>query len=99
MGATYQEIADHYQTNPNWLQNNKKDIIDAGKASMKLKLRKEQLRIALDPNHTKQALMLIYLGKVILGQRETTETIITSTDKNFEISFVDNEQELDKSKK
>ena len=89
LGATYRELAEHYQTSPTWLINNKKEIIDAGVASTKLKLRQAQIQIALDSTHPKQATMLIFLGKAMLGQRETTETIITQEDKNFAITFVE----------
>jgi len=95
-GATYKELASHFYVSENWLFTNKKDIIDHGHDAICRKLREEQLRIATDPRHTKQTQMLIFLGKVMLGQRETTEVITTNTDKpSFEIRFIEPEVKKD----
>lgn len=60
------EIADFFGITRATLENNFKDIIDMNKAMTKHKLRKKQLEVALNGDKT----MLIFLGKVILGQQE-----------------------------
>lgn len=54
--------------------------VKAGQTRMKLSLRRKQLRIALDDTHPKQATMLVWLGKVQLGQSEVRRIRIENED-------------------
>jgi hypothetical protein len=92
IGATYEEMAKFFKTTPTWLSNNKRELIDLGRTNMHLKLRRKQLQIANDDTHKSQHVMLIFLGKAILGQREISE-VINRTDlppaKEFEMALLE----------
>jgi hypothetical protein len=75
LGCTYEEMAAFYGTTPSWLHNNKSDIITAAKSDLKVRLRKRQLDVAFDDSDPKSCTMLIFLGKTMLGQRETVEVV------------------------
>jgi hypothetical protein len=75
IGATYEEMAKFFGTTPTWLYNNKSAIIDEAKSELKVKLRKRQLEVAFDSSDPKSCTMLIFLGKTMLGQRETVEVV------------------------
>jgi hypothetical protein len=82
-GASYDELASLFQTTKTWLYNNKREIIEDGKNAMKIKLRQKQLQIAFNDTHKGQTTMLIFLGKVILGQQEPEKTVNVKTDKEY----------------
>lgn len=69
-GCTYEEIANITGLAKDTLTVKYKDIIREGHDEMKMSLRRERLRIALDPNHKQQATMLIFLSKTVLGDKE-----------------------------
>ena len=64
------EMAEFFGVSRTTLESNFKDIIDMNKAMTKHKLRKKQLEVAFKGDKT----MLIWLGKVILGQSEDAHT-------------------------
>jgi hypothetical protein len=66
LGATVAEIADFLGVSRATLERNFAAEIDKGKAQLKFKLRRWQLRAAERGN----AALLIFLGKAMLGQRE-----------------------------
>jgi len=79
LGATYDEMADFFKVSKDTFFYSFRDEVDKAKAEVKIKIRQEQLRVALDPSHKQQVSMLIFLGKVLLGQTEKTETIINAS--------------------
>lgn len=87
--TTYEELAAHFKTTVTWLHNNKREVIERGRTETKVKLRKKQLQIAFDDTHPRQPMMLTFLGKAILGQRETSEVvnITKEEDNNFNVTF------------
>lgn len=73
-GCTNIEISDFYLCSPDTIERRFADEIAKGKASLKMSLRKAQIRSALkDKNVT----MMIWLGKQLLGQTDRTQLDIT----------------------
>ena len=68
--CTNKEMADFYNVPLQTFVDNFRDIIDKNKIITKQRLRKAQLDLALNGDKT----MLIFLGKVILQQREDAVT-------------------------
>jgi DNA-binding Lrp family transcriptional regulator len=68
-GLTNAEIADLLGVSEATLKRRAQVALSAGRAQLKLRLRKKQIAVALKGNVS----MLIWLGKVYLGQRESTE--------------------------
>jgi DNA-binding CsgD family transcriptional regulator len=65
--CTMKEMVDILGVSEDTLKNNFSGIIDKGKATGKMRLRRKQLEVALeDGNPT----MLIFLGKAILSQSD-----------------------------
>lgn len=65
--CTMIEMADIVGVSQDTLKRRYADIINKGKAEGKMRLRRKQVEVAMSGNHT----MLIWLGKQMLGQRET----------------------------
>jgi hypothetical protein len=70
LGATDREIARWFDINEETLRYNFKDIVAKGREELKNSLRRAQLKLALSGN----AVMLIWLGKNILGQSDNPYT-------------------------
>lgn len=70
IGCTYQEIASIVGCSVDTLVRQYKEVIQSGHEDMKASLRRQRLAIALNPEHKQQAAMLIFLSKVILGDKE-----------------------------
>ena len=68
--CTMIEMADIVGVSQDTLKRRYADIINKGKAEGKMRLRRKQVEVAMSGNHT----MLIWLGKQMLGQRETPIT-------------------------
>ena len=68
LGCTVEEISDWFQVPANTIKYNFSDIIAKGRAETKQALRRAQIKLALSGNAT----MLIWLGKNMLGQSETS---------------------------
>jgi hypothetical protein len=66
LGATNREIADWFGVHENTISYNFKDYIAKAKEETKQKLRQAQIKLALTGN----AVMLIWLGKNMLGQSD-----------------------------
>lgn len=66
LGLNDREIARYLDVQEDTLRNNFSDIMAKGREELKVSLRRAQLKLALSGN----AVMLIWLGKNILGQRE-----------------------------
>lgn len=66
IGSTHAEIARWFDIDENTLTYNFREAIDKGKEELKQSLRQAQLKLALSGN----AVMLIWLGKNILGQSD-----------------------------
>jgi hypothetical protein len=66
MGCSIEEMSDFFQINRETLKYNFIEYINKGRAELKHKLRLAQVRLALSGN----AVMLIWLGKNILGQSD-----------------------------
>jgi hypothetical protein len=81
IGCNDREIAKWFDMDENTLRYNFKDILEKGREDLKASLRRAQLRLALSGN----AVMLIWLGKNILGQSDTP----TNTDANTPLPWDD----------
>lgn len=66
IGATDREIAQWFDIDENTLRYNFSDIMQKGREDLKHSLRRAQLKLALSGN----AVMLIWLGKNMLGQSD-----------------------------
>ena len=75
-GATDQEIADYVGCERSTITKRFSQILTKARAGRNIQLRKKQYQIAMEGNPT----MLVWLGKVHLGQRETTVTEHTGKD-------------------
>lgn len=69
LGATHQEMADFFDCDRATLERNFAAEIDKGKAALKMRLRRLQLRAASKGS----VAMLIWLGKTVLRQSEKAE--------------------------
>ena len=67
LGCTDREIARWFDMDENTLRYNFSDIIEKGREDIKHALRRAQIKLALSGN----AVMLIWLGKNILGQTDS----------------------------
>jgi hypothetical protein len=81
IGCNDREIAKWFDMDENTLRYNFSDIMEKGREDLKASLRRAQLRLALSGN----AVMLIWLGKNILGQSDTP----TNTDANTPLPWDD----------
>lgn len=70
IGSTDREIARWFDIDENTLRYNFSEILEKGRTELKYSLRRAQIKLALSGN----AVMLIWLGKVILGQEEQSTT-------------------------
>ena len=70
IGCSDREIARWFDMDENTLRYNFHDILEKGREDLKHSLRRAQLKLALSGN----AVMLIWLGKNILGQQENPNT-------------------------
>lgn len=66
IGCTDREIARWFDVDEQTLRNNFSDILEKGREDLKHSLRRAQIKLALSGN----AVMLIWLGKNILGQTD-----------------------------
>lgn len=80
-GLTYKEIADFFECNVSTLLANYQDIISAGAVDLKISLKRAQLESALVQ---KNITMQIFLGKVLLGQRDYTPPNQTNQQSDLE---------------
>jgi len=67
IGCNDREIARYFDMNENTLRYNFSDIMEKGRENLKHSLRRAQIKLALSGN----AVMLIWLGKNLLGQTDT----------------------------
>lgn len=67
IGCTDREIARWFDVDENTLRYNFSDILEKGREDLKHSLRRAQIKLALSGN----AVMLIWLGKNLLGQQDT----------------------------
>lgn len=70
IGCNNKEISDWFGIDDSTLSYNFKQELEKGRANLKQSLRRAQLKLALTGN----AVMLIWLGKNILGQTDTPQT-------------------------
>lgn len=66
LGCTDRDIANFFGVNEDTLRNNFSDNLVKGREDLKVSLRRAQLKLALGGN----AVMLIWLGKNLLGQSD-----------------------------
>jgi transposase len=69
-GMNNSEIAEFFGVNETTIRNNFSEFLTKGRAEQKNKLRRKQMQVAMKGN----VIMLIWLGKQILGQIEKVET-------------------------
>ena len=65
--CTMREMSDIIGVSQDTLKRRYADLIDKGKSEGKMRLRRKQIEVAMQGNHT----MLIWLGKQMLGQSES----------------------------
>ena len=85
IGCKDREIADWFGIDGNTLRYNFSVELLKGRETLKQSLRRAQLQVALNGNPT----MLIFLGKVILGQREDS----LDNDENKILPWIHNSEE------
>jgi len=83
LGCNNKEIAQWFDIDEGTLEYNFRDIMRKGREELKQNLRRAQIKLALSGN----AVMLIWLGKNILGQQETP----THSEANQPLPWTDNE--------
>ncbi len=81
LGCNNEEICRWFDVNKDTLQYTFGHIIDKGREELKMRLRRAQIKLALDGNPT----MLIWLGKQMLGQTDQP----LNTDENKPLPFND----------
>lgn len=81
LGCNNDEICRWFDVNKDTLQYTFGTIIDKGREDLKLRLRRAQIKLALEGNPT----MLIWLGKQMLGQTDQP----LNTDENKPLPFND----------
>lgn len=64
-----EEIGSILGCSVNTLERRFGDVIEKGRSNLRMSLRREQVRLALGGDRT----MLIWLGKQLLGQRDTQQ--------------------------
>ena len=69
-GLNNTEIAEYFEVNEGTIRKGYSEFLTKGRLNVKTKLRMKQIQVALKGNPA----LLIWLGKVILGQKETIET-------------------------
>jgi hypothetical protein len=69
-GLNNTEIAEYFNVSEGTIRNSFYEFLAKGRLNVKTKLRRKQIQIALKGNPA----LLIWLGKVILGQKEKIET-------------------------
>ena len=65
--CTMREMSDIIGVSQDTLKRRYADLIDKGKSEGKMRLRRKQIEVAMQGNHT----MLIWLGKQMLNQSES----------------------------
>lgn len=74
IGATVKEIADFFNCSDTTINNRFQSELNAGRADMKLSLRKAQMDLAMEGNAT----LLIWLGKQVLNQTDAASLAIST---------------------
>lgn len=69
-GLNNTEIAEYFEVTEGTIRKGFSEFLAKGRLNVKTKLRRKQIQIALKGNPA----LLIWLGKVILGQKEKIET-------------------------
>lgn len=70
--CTMEEIAAICGVSVDTLERRFADVIEKGRCEGRASLRRQQYAVAMNPRVPGSATMLVWLGKVVLGQRETT---------------------------
>jgi len=95
IGCNNKEIADWFGVDDSTLSYNFKYELEKGRSNLKQSLRRAQLKVALGGN----AVMLIWLGKNILGQTDSPQTtqqeVLPFTDDELDEIKDNLEEELD----
>jgi hypothetical protein len=76
IGCTFQEIADWYGVSKSTIERNYDGIIKEGWSNLNMSLKRAQVKKALEGNPT----MLIWLGKVLLQQKDTASMFTVTKD-------------------
>ena len=88
INATTAEIASVCKCSQDTLERRFADIIKDGRAEGITSLKRKQMQLALEGNPT----MLVWLGKVLLGQREVSDYNIQSNNTNTTYSKLSDEE-------
>lgn len=76
IGCSNKEIADHYKCSEDTISVRFSENVAKGRAELKIGLRKMQLKSAMNGN----VVMMIWLGKQLLGQVDRAQIDITKID-------------------
>lgn len=92
LGCSHKEIAEYFGVNDNTLRYHFSAELTKGSHNLKTKLRQAQLRVALEGN----AVMLIWLGKNILGQSDSglgsdTNKVLPWSDSDTDDNIIEGE--------
>ncbi|MBU0473108.1 MAG: hypothetical protein KKF62_02965 [Bacteroidetes bacterium] len=69
-GLNNTEIAEYFNVSEGTIRNSFYEFLAKGRLNVKTKLRRKQIQVALKGNPA----LLIWLGKIMLGQKEKIET-------------------------
>lgn len=70
IGCTQDEICSLLGCNPTTLRDKYSAVYEKGNNVMRESIRRKRLKIAMDDTHKMQASMLMFLSKVVLGEKE-----------------------------
>jgi hypothetical protein len=80
VGCTMEELVLLTGLSEDTLSRRFAGVIEKGRASMRMSLRRQQIATATNPRDPAHGTMLVWLGKVLLGQSETAKLEVTGAD-------------------
>lgn len=78
VGCTNEEIASHFDCSEDTIERRYAGILKKGRAQLRMSLRRSQVKKALAGDNT----MLIWLGKILLGQKEIRDDSMNNNDQS-----------------
>lgn len=70
IGCTTPEIASILNCGKDTIERNYAHCLEAGRANVRMSIRREQYHVAMDREHKGQVTMLVWLGKILCDQWE-----------------------------
>ena len=84
-GCTNKEISDFFGCSADLIEKSYSEFLTKGRANLKKRLRKAQLKLALGGNAT----MLVWLGKQMLGQADKQEVSTMELPQGFDTHHIE----------